>query len=76
MPYVRNYFKNERLYQLLADFLAGLIAREHIDLVHGQHVMTLPAGNRRSTAHRVPVGVHGARLLAGVLLVRPHSHHR
>jgi glycogen(starch) synthase len=44
VPYVRNYFKNERLYGSLADFLAGLIAREHVDLVHGQHVLTcLPA---------------------------------
>jgi glycosyltransferase involved in cell wall biosynthesis len=40
IPYVRNYFKNERLYATLADFLADLIARERIEVVHGQHVMT------------------------------------
>ncbi len=40
IPYVRNYFKNERLYAVLARFLSGLIARERVDLVHGQHVMT------------------------------------
>jgi glycosyltransferase involved in cell wall biosynthesis len=40
IPYVRNYFKNEKLYADLAGFLTGLIARERIDLVHGQHVMT------------------------------------
>jgi glycosyltransferase involved in cell wall biosynthesis len=40
VPYVRNYFKNERLHALLADYLAGVIASEHIDLVHGQHVLT------------------------------------
>ena len=40
IPYVRNYFKNEKLYADLAGFLTGLIAREGIDLVHGQHVMT------------------------------------
>jgi len=40
IPYVRNYFKNERLYPALADFLAGLIRRERFDLVHGQHVLT------------------------------------
>jgi glycosyltransferase involved in cell wall biosynthesis len=40
IPYVRNYFKNERLYADLAGFLSGLIAREGVDLVHGQHVMT------------------------------------
>ncbi len=40
LPYVRNYFKNERLYPRLAALLAELIAAEQIDLVHGQHVLT------------------------------------
>src|SRR6476646_2576210 len=40
LPYVRNYFENERLYSRLADFLAPLISREQIAIVHGQHVMT------------------------------------
>ncbi len=40
VPYVRNYFKNERLYPVLADFLAGIITSERVDLVHGQHVLT------------------------------------
>jgi glycosyltransferase involved in cell wall biosynthesis len=40
IPYVRNYFKNERLYARLADFLASLAVSEHMDIVHGQHVMT------------------------------------
>jgi glycogen(starch) synthase len=40
IPYVRNYFKNEKLYVDLAEFLTELIARERIDIVHGQHVMT------------------------------------
>ena len=40
VPYVRNYFKNERLYAALGGFLADLIRREHFDVVHGQHVMT------------------------------------
>jgi glycosyltransferase involved in cell wall biosynthesis len=52
VPYVRNYFKNERLYPVLADFLADLIASEHVDLVHGQHVLTcipsIAAGRRAS----------------------------
>jgi len=44
VPYLRNYFKNEKLYADLSDFLTGLIAREGIDIVHGQHVMTsIPA---------------------------------
>ncbi len=40
IPYVRNVFKNEKLYADLDVFLADLIEREQIDLVHGQHVMT------------------------------------
>jgi glycosyltransferase involved in cell wall biosynthesis len=44
VPYVRNYFKNERLHARLADVLAGVIARERPHVVHGQHVLTcLPA---------------------------------
>jgi glycosyltransferase involved in cell wall biosynthesis len=52
VPYVRNYFKNERLYPALADFLARIITSEHVDLVHGQHVLTcipsIAAGRRTS----------------------------
>jgi len=40
VPFVRNYFKNERLRVLLGDFLTSIISRERIDLVHGQHVLT------------------------------------
>jgi glycosyltransferase involved in cell wall biosynthesis len=40
LPYLRNYFKNERLYARLTHFLTPLIPREQIDIVHGQHVMT------------------------------------
>jgi len=40
VPFVRNYFKNERLRVLLGDFLTSTIARERIDVVHGQHVLT------------------------------------
>ena len=52
LPYVRNYFKNERLYPRLADFLASLIARERFDIVHGQHVLTcLPSIEAAARAH-------------------------
>jgi glycogen synthase len=40
IPYVRNYFKNERLHAALADWLADLIVGDRIDIVHGQHVLT------------------------------------
>jgi glycogen synthase len=51
LPYVRNYFKNERLYAALADVLSDVIAQERVDLVHGQHVLTclpsIEAAHRR-----------------------------
>jgi glycogen synthase len=44
VPYVRNYFKNERLYPALTDVLAAVARRESADVIHGQHVLTgLPA---------------------------------
>jgi glycogen synthase len=55
VPYVRNYFKNERLFPALADFLADLIARERIDLVHAQHVLTSLPGIEAAHRRRIPV---------------------
>ncbi len=40
IPFVRNYFKNERLYAALAEYLSTVIRRNHIDVIHGQHVLT------------------------------------
>lgn len=40
IPYVRNYFKNEKLFSDLASYLEELIGRERIDIIHGQHAMT------------------------------------
>ena len=40
LPYVRNYFKNERLYRRLEPFLAETIRRERLEIVHAQHVLT------------------------------------
>jgi glycogen(starch) synthase len=40
VPYVRNYFKNERLYSRLENFLETLICAEKIDVIHAQHVLT------------------------------------
>jgi glycosyltransferase involved in cell wall biosynthesis len=44
LPYVRNYFKNERLHARLADFLTRLIPQERIEIVHGQHVLSALPG--------------------------------
>jgi glycogen synthase len=54
VPYVRNYFKNERLYTSLAEYLISLIAREHIDIVHGQHVMTCVPAVRAARRSSIP----------------------
>jgi len=40
VPFLRNYFRNERLYQRLSSHLVELVQREHIDLIHAQHVLT------------------------------------
>jgi glycosyltransferase involved in cell wall biosynthesis len=40
VPYVRNYFKNERLYSRFAAFLSETIRQHRIELVHAQHVLT------------------------------------
>ena len=43
VPYVRNYFKSERLTRSLTGYLVNLLRSEPHDLVHGQHVMTTMA---------------------------------
>lgn len=55
IPYIRNYFKNERLHARLADFLTGVITREHVDLVHGQHVLTCLPSITAARRTSVPV---------------------
>jgi len=42
IPFARNYFKNERLYARLAAVLANAIEETGADVIHGQHVMTVP----------------------------------
>jgi glycosyltransferase involved in cell wall biosynthesis len=54
IPYVRNYFKNERLYAALADFLAAIAARERIDVFHGQHVLTAVPAVRAAERAGIP----------------------
>ncbi len=40
VPFLRNYFRNERLYERLSAYLVAVIEKERIDLVHAQHVLT------------------------------------
>ncbi len=55
VPYVRNYFKNERLYAILDTYLRAVIRRRDVDLVHAQHVLTAPAAVAAARAAAVPV---------------------
>jgi glycogen synthase len=55
IPYVRNYFKNERLWQQLQDVLSDRIARQSCDIVHAQHVLTTVPAIRAARARATPV---------------------
>jgi glycosyltransferase involved in cell wall biosynthesis len=44
LPYVRNYYKSERLTRSLAAYLTSLLRTDAHDIVHAQHVMTTVAG--------------------------------
>ena len=55
VPYVRNYFKNERLYARLGVLLGDLLKRSAVDVVHAQHVLTTPPAVTAARGARVPV---------------------
>jgi len=55
IPYVRNYFKNERLWHALEGILAARIDRDAIDIVHAQHVLTTVPAIRAARSRKVPV---------------------
>ena len=54
VPYVRNYFKNERLYSRLEGFLETLIRSEKIELIHAQHVLTSVPSAAAAARARIP----------------------
>lgn len=55
VPFVRNYFKNERLYGQFAPFLVDLIRTHTIDLVHAQHLLTAPPSVAAAAQAGIPV---------------------
>src|SRR5262249_53724523 len=61
VPYLRNYFKNERLSRQLARWLRRFIREQAIDIVHAQHVLSTPGsieavkGARDGAVGRVPI---------------------
>ena len=54
VPFLRNYYKNERLYGRLTSYLSDLIATRQIDIVHGQHVLTCLPSIRAAHHARIP----------------------
>ncbi len=54
-PFVRNYVKNERLYPRLGAMLADYVRTHAIDVVHAQHVLTIPAAVHARAGAGVPV---------------------
>ncbi|HEX5473709.1 MAG TPA: glycosyltransferase family 4 protein [Vicinamibacterales bacterium] len=57
LPYVRNYFKSERLRATLAALLARMLRQDRFDLVHAQHVMTAAPSIDAAHAAGVPAVV-------------------
>ena len=57
IPFVRNYFKNERLYAALEAHLSARLARDRPDVVHAQHVLTAPPAIAAARAANLPVVV-------------------
>jgi glycosyltransferase involved in cell wall biosynthesis len=54
LPYVRNYYKSERLTRSLTAYLSTLLRAEHHEIVHAQHVMTTMAAIEAAREARVP----------------------
>ena len=54
VPYLRNYYKSERLTRALTEYLTTLLRAEPHDIVHAQHVMTTVAGITAAKAIGVP----------------------
>jgi glycosyltransferase involved in cell wall biosynthesis len=60
VPFARNVARNERLYPRLGAWLAEGLARDRIDIVHGQHAMSGPAS---VLAARAPGGHRSASVV-------------
>jgi len=55
VPFLRNYFKNERFYRRFSVFLRDFARRHAVDLVHAQHVLTGPPSIAAARTLGVPV---------------------
>ena len=54
IPYVRNYYKSEKLTRSLSAYLTSLLTSERCDIVHAQHVMTTVAAIEAASAAGIP----------------------
>ncbi len=54
LPFVRNYTRNERLYPAFAKFLTGFFKEHKIELVHGQHYLTIPPSVQAARQTGIP----------------------
>jgi glycogen synthase len=54
IPFVRNYVKNERLAAKLGPVVRDLVLAEAIDVVHGQHLLSIPGAIAGAHAAGVP----------------------
>jgi glycosyltransferase involved in cell wall biosynthesis len=55
IPYLRNYYKSEKLTRALAAYLETVLRSERFDIVHAQHVMTTVASIEAAKNAGVPV---------------------
>lgn len=55
LPYVRNYFKNERFFPKVQYLVKDLIRREEMEIVHAQHVLTSVPSIEAAHLRGVPV---------------------
>lgn len=53
VPFVRNYFKNERLARLLLPELRAIVRETRAEVVHGQHLLSTPVAIEAARAEGV-----------------------
>src|SRR5437773_363466 len=55
MPVIRNVVKNERLWADMTRFLQARLAREPVDIIHAQHVLSTVPSIRAGALTSTPV---------------------
>ena len=55
IPFLRNYYRNERLYRRFGRYLERLIRETGAEIVHAQHVLTTPPAIAAAHGQGVPV---------------------